>query len=93
MGITNLNNHNHTAKLSVQPNINKALQILQQDYHIHSAEIKQGLSNGNKYFYIRIGFWKQLPQQAYNAVKHLISESCLNDDNETFPRYSYTPLK
>lgn len=91
MGIINLNN-NHSAKLSVQPNINKALQILQQDYHIHSAEIKEGLSNGQKYYYIRIGFWQQLPELAYNAVKYLVSESIIEDD-DTRPRYSYTPLK
>lgn len=90
MGIININDNNHTANLTVQPNINKALQILQQNFHIHNAEIKEGLSNGTKYYYIRIGFWKQLPEDAYNAVKHLIHESVIEDD-DCLPRYSYNP--
>lgn len=91
MGIKNLNNYNNDAKMSVQPNINKALQILQMDYHIHSAEIKTGLCNGIEYHYIRIAYWQQLPFNVFNAIKHLVSEDCMEDD-DTLPKYSYKPL-
>lgn len=52
------------------------------------AEIKKGLCNGIEFSYIRIGYWRKMPDDLFNVLKDHVTE-CVDEDDDTLPRYSY----
>ena len=72
---------------SADYNIRLAHHILATDYNI-ITDIKEGLSNGQPYKYLRYNYWKQLPKEVYYIINHLVTEDTIDDD-DTLPKYSY----